>query len=61
MKYDHFDLVEGIHYYREGNRVIFTERFHELRGSCCGAGCKHCPYDPKAERGNKKLKEKGSS
>jgi diphthamide synthase (EF-2-diphthine--ammonia ligase) len=23
---------------------VFTEVFHLRRGSCCGAGCRHCPY-----------------
>ncbi len=23
---------------------VFTEVFHLDRGSCCGAGCRHCPY-----------------
>ena len=36
---------EDIHYYTEGERVIFTALAHILRGSCCGNGCKHCPYD----------------
>jgi len=27
------------------------------RGSCCGSGCKNCPYIPKHKKGNKKIKE----
>jgi hypothetical protein len=46
-----------MHYYLEGNKVVFTELFHKQRGSCCGSGCKHCPYDPKNKKGNKKTKE----
>ncbi len=23
---------------------VFTEVYHLRRGSCCGAGCRHCPY-----------------
>jgi len=44
-----------VHYYLEGNKVVFTELFHKQRGSCCGSGCKHCPYDPKHKKGETKL------
>jgi hypothetical protein len=33
-------------YYENGRRVM-TESYHKRRGSCCGNGCRHCPYDPK--------------
>ena len=23
---------------------VFTEAYHLARGSCCGSGCRHCPY-----------------
>lgn len=44
---------EGLHYYMEGERVVFTALFHVLRGQCCGSGCRHCPYDPKYKKGVK--------
>jgi len=44
-------FIEGIHYYMDGTRVVFTALFHIQRGSCCGNGCKHCPYDPKHKKG----------
>jgi len=25
--------------------VVMTPFAHLVRGSCCGNGCKHCPYD----------------
>ena len=25
--------------------LVFTELFHRARGTCCGSGCRHCPYD----------------
>ena len=25
--------------------VVFTELAHLERGSCCGSGCRHCPFD----------------
>ena len=36
----------------DGTRVVFTALFHIQRGSCCGNGCKHCPYNPKHKKGN---------
>ena len=49
---------EGIDYYMEGERVIFTALTHINRGSCCGNGCRHCPYSPRHNRGNVVLAEK---
>jgi hypothetical protein len=37
-------LVEGVHDYREGPYLVFTERFLRERGYCCESGCRHCPY-----------------
>ena len=42
-------------YYENGYRVM-TESYHKRRGSCCGNGCRHCPYEPCHEKGNKTLK-----
>ena len=49
---------EGIHYYIEGERVIFTALFHIQRGQCCGNGCRHCPYEPKYTKGKVVLAKK---
>lgn len=38
-------VVEGVHYYWEGELLVFTELYHRARGSCCGSACRHCPYD----------------
>lgn len=38
------NLIEGLHYYWEGPYMVFTERYHLKRGTCCGSGCRHCPY-----------------
>jgi hypothetical protein len=46
------DFIQGIHYYLEGDRVIFTALFHFQRGQCCGNGCRHCPYQEKHKKGN---------
>jgi len=51
-------IKEGIDYYMEGERVIFTALFHIKRGSCCGNGCCHCPYDPKHTKGKVVVSEK---
>lgn len=37
-------LVEGIDFYKEGGLIVFTARYHLLRGNCCRSGCRHCPY-----------------
>jgi len=52
------DFIEGIHYYMEGERVIFSALFHINRGLCCGNGCRHCPFDPKHTKGKTNLQEK---
>jgi len=31
-------------YYFEGENLVFTAAYHLKRGSCCGSGCRHCPY-----------------
>lgn len=36
-------LVEGIDYYVENGKWVFTEKFLLTR-PCCGNGCRHCPY-----------------
>lgn len=51
------DFVEGVHYYLENGKVIFTEKYHMLRGYCCGKKCRHCPYEPLYKRGSKKITE----
>ena len=50
-------LKEGEDFYmsREGYRVM-TEKFLIRRGYCCANGCRHCPYWPKAQKGNRKLR-----
>ena len=37
-------LVEGVDYYVEDGRWVFTEKFLRDRGRCCESGCRHCPY-----------------
>ena len=49
------DFIEGTHYYLFDGRVVFTKQYHLERGYCCGSGCKHCPFIPIHEKGNKKV------
>lgn len=49
---------ENIHYYMDGERVVFTALFHLERGQCCGNGCLHCPFEPKHQKGNINVQDK---
>lgn len=44
-------------FYWEDGRRVMTESYHKRRGSCCGNGCRHCPYEPKHEKGNTSLND----
>lgn len=37
-------LVEYIDYTIENGYHVFSRWHHLKRGSCCGNGCRHCPY-----------------
>ena len=54
------EFIKNVHYYLEDTKVVFTEQYHIERGYCCGShnGCRHCPYEPKGQKGNTKIKEK---
>jgi hypothetical protein len=41
-------LVEGVDYYMEGDKLVFTAHYHLVRGYCCNSKCRHCPYGPDA-------------
>lgn len=49
------NLIEGIHYHWEGDRMVFTSRFHLERGHCCGSRCRHCPYEPRWTEGSTRV------
>jgi uncharacterized protein (TIGR00290 family) len=38
------ELVEGVDYYVEQDRWVFTAEYHRKRGHCCQSGCRHCPF-----------------
>jgi hypothetical protein len=43
-------------WYFEGGFLVYTAAYHLKRGSCCGSGCRHCPYEPKHIEGNRVVK-----
>ena len=43
--------------YWENGKMVMTERYHVKRGSCCGSGCKHCPFSPPHIKMNKTLRD----
>ena len=49
-------LPSDFYYDGEGRRVM-TETYHIRRGSCCGNGCKHCPYEPAHVKDNTTLND----
>lgn len=47
----------GIKYtYIEDGKTVFTEAYHLRRGNCCGNKCRHCPFWPKYQQGNRNIK-----
>jgi hypothetical protein len=36
--------LEPEDFYFEGPNMVFTAAYHLKRGTCCGSGCRHCPY-----------------
>ena len=37
-------IIEGMHYYIDGGKQVFTELYHLQRGDCCRNNCRHCAY-----------------
>jgi hypothetical protein len=50
------DLSEGKDFYFEKGYRVMTADYLIRRGYCCANGCRHCPYWPKALKGNTRLK-----
>jgi hypothetical protein len=42
-------FIEGLDYYFEDGLMVLTSRYLLRRGSCCGSGCRQCPYQNKNE------------
>ena len=49
-------LKEGKDFYLENGYRVMTEKYLIERGWCCSNGCRHCPYWPKAQKGNTNLR-----
>jgi hypothetical protein len=43
-------------WYVENGLLVSTAAYHLKRGSCCGSGCRHCPYDPKHVEGTTRVR-----
>ena len=43
-------------YTNESGYFVFTERAHLNRGKCCGSGCRHCPFEPRARAGTTRVR-----
>ena len=39
-------------FYFDGPYMVFTAAYLLKRGTCCGSGCRHCPYRGTAEDKN---------
>ena len=37
-------LINGLDYYMDDGKFVFTTWYHLRRGDCCKSGCRHCPY-----------------
>jgi hypothetical protein len=42
-------------WYFENGLLVYTAAYHLRRGSCCGSGCRHCPYEPRHVEGTTKV------
>jgi hypothetical protein len=41
---DLFPSLEPEDYYYDAGYIVFTAAYHLKRGTCCGSGCRHCPF-----------------
>jgi hypothetical protein len=56
-----FKFIQGVDYYLEKGQIIMTEEYLKKRATCCGSGCRHCPFCPFHTKGTKQLREKPKS
>ncbi|MGI8581305.1 MAG: DUF5522 domain-containing protein [Chitinophagaceae bacterium] len=43
------ELIEEEDYYIDNTGLlVFTEKYLLQRGTCCGNGCRHCPFNYKS-------------
>ncbi len=38
------ELKDGIYFTIDDGRHVFTAAYLLSRGTCCGSGCRNCPY-----------------
>ena len=38
-------IEEEDYYFDKTGLLVFAEKYLLERGTCCGNGCRHCPYD----------------
>lgn len=50
-------LKAGIDFYMENGYRVMNESYLVRRGYCCANGCRYCPYWPKAQKGNTRLRQ----
>jgi hypothetical protein len=54
-------FIEGVHFYLDLGKVVFTEAYYLQRGVCCGSskqGCRHCPFTKPVKKGNTEVEKK---
>ena len=51
--------LEPEDYYYDGPYLVFTAAYHLKRGSCCGSGCRHCPWRENPAEGPESQKTEG--
>lgn len=49
--------LDPIYFYEENGRKVMTEDYHVSRGYCCGNKCRHCPFEPRYQKGNTTIKK----
>ncbi|MEZ8143255.1 DUF5522 domain-containing protein [Enterovibrio sp. FF113] len=42
-------LIEELDYTMENGFMVFSAWYHLKRGTCCGNGCRHCPFGKSSE------------
>ncbi|QKG54261.1 DUF5522 domain-containing protein [Hymenobacter sp. BRD67] len=43
-------LQPGDFYYTPEGYLVFTAQYHLRRGTCCGSGCRHCPWQKERKK-----------
>lgn len=53
---------EGVDYYMEDGKLVLTDVYlTKIRKQCCGNGCRHCPFEPTNEKGNRVLRNESKT